>query len=900
MSGKELRQMPRWMLRTQVGFSLLLLVVLTLLPGYSSLNGQYAAQDCGTLGPLVPATPTHGPNADQYGGYLGIPIDNSSGYFRTAQVAGRWWLVTPDGHAFYSIGVNAISPSVGAGVSGSYASYNAKQYPDLHNWYNLATQRLLAWGFNTIGSWSDPNLEGRGLVTTRLLDFTDVHAPHANAGFPDVFDPAFVTAAAQEAQANISDADIKNPWLLGYFLDNEIWWYKSGVYIAQPRNSVVENFIAMPGTAAGKQAWVALLKSHYGDIATLNAAWGSSYSSFDGAEATSLRNTGSVITPAADGDKDNFLRQIATQYYSVTSNAVRARDPNHLILGDRHLPPPQYKAVLEAAQPYIDVQSVNVYNRNFNFAAPDLTSVDQAGVWGKKPVLITEFTARAADSGLPSSFGNPGPILPTQDGRADAYRTFINEMLKRPYVVGIHWFPYADDPAVGSRLDQSNNWGLVDVTDTPYFSLVLRMEEYNQHIYQQRVGQTVGAVPTIRHPRAYDKVFEANPNFEWEAVAGVTTYTLQLSRRPDFASPRSYNVGVTSFTVPDPLDAGRWYWRVRAWSDRGDYLAYTYAQPFYVYSVSAVVSLSDFESDADLSGWRSDPPGAISLSASSGGVTSGSQAARLDYNGQSNYNTQWASIYKLPEGADFQPHDWSQYDFLTLDVTNPAPAGSYPLPLVHSAIVNDAQTAGYDWQAQAQPGTEHFAYPISSASKALDLTRVGYYLFGYRLPSPGASLIIDNLSLLKVDHDAVAQPPVGAVAADDQKGGTVELDWVGYQPATTTVAYRVYVSDQPFTSVDGMAAVVTLDATAMHTRVKLSIAASTGHPAPLADGTNYYFAVIPVDAWGNLGPLGQLAQATPTAPNYTVNSTTTPDIHANPNSATPSIAPANLVRLHSC
>ena len=86
-------------------------------------------------------------------------------------------------------------------------------------------------------------------------------------------------------------------------------------------------------------------------------------------------------------------------------------------------------------------------------------------------------------------------------------------------------------------------------------------------------------MPTIRRPRAYDSVFESNPNFEWEGVSGVATYTMQLSRRPDFASPRTYVVGVTSFTIPDALEPGRWYWRVRAWSYRSDALAYTYAQP---------------------------------------------------------------------------------------------------------------------------------------------------------------------------------------------------------------------------------------------------------------------------------------------------------------------------------
>ncbi len=864
--------MPHWMLRTQVALSLLLLLVLTLGPG--QLGGSHSLQnkaaplsDGGVKSNQTPPFATsggaHGPSSDQYGGSLGLPIDNSSGYFRTAQIDGRWWLVTPEGHAFWSMGVNSISPSVGSGATDSYAYYNAKQYPDLGAWYNLASQRLISWGFNTIGSWSDPALDGRGLVSTRLLDLTAGQMPRASSGFPDVFDPAFPPAVQQAVKANISDAAIHNPWLLGYFLDNELWWYHNGFYVAQPHNTVVENYIALPASAAGKRAWVNLLTSRYASIGALNAAWGSGYTSFNGNEATSLLNTTSITNPAADDNKDAFLRQIADRYYSVTSSSVRARDPNHLILGDRHLPPPQFRAVVEAAQPYIDVQSVNVYNRNFNYAAPDLTTVDQAGVWGNKPVLITEFTARAADSGQPNNFGSPGPILPTQDSRADAYRTFINELVKRPYVVGVHWFDYADDPAVGLRSDQSNNWGLVDATDRPYNSLVLRMADYNQHVYEQRVGQTVGAVPTPYYPRAFGKVFSSDPTFSWEGVSGVTTYTLQLSRRPDFADSRTYVATGTWLQLPDPLDTGRWYWRIRAWSDRPDGLAYTAAQPFYVYSVNTVATISDFESDADLASWRSDPSGAVSILGVGAGATSGTQAAQFGYTGQSNYDTLWAGAYKQPEGADFQPRDWSQYDFLALDVTNPSLA--FPYPLVHSAIYNDDSSVAADWQAQVYPGNEHFAYQINTATK-IDLTQIGHYLFGYRQAEAGRVLYVDNIRLLRVDHDSVAQPPINALAADSQRGSAVELDWVGYQPATTTVGYRIYASDASFDSVDGMKPVAQLDATAMHTRVRLAVSQTSGKALALTDGANYYFAVIPVDAWGNSGPLGPLTQAIPTSP----------------------------------
>ena len=48
-------------------------------------------------------------SADQYGGNLGFPAVEATGFFRTTQdAAGRWWLVTPLGHLFFSIGMDEV------------------------------------------------------------------------------------------------------------------------------------------------------------------------------------------------------------------------------------------------------------------------------------------------------------------------------------------------------------------------------------------------------------------------------------------------------------------------------------------------------------------------------------------------------------------------------------------------------------------------------------------------------------------------------------------------------------------------------------------------------------------------------------------------------------------------
>ena len=56
------------------------------------------------------------PDIDQYGGWAGGPQLEATGYFRTEKVDGKWWLVDPEGHLFFSHGVNAVFTGAETGV----------------------------------------------------------------------------------------------------------------------------------------------------------------------------------------------------------------------------------------------------------------------------------------------------------------------------------------------------------------------------------------------------------------------------------------------------------------------------------------------------------------------------------------------------------------------------------------------------------------------------------------------------------------------------------------------------------------------------------------------------------------------------------------------------------------
>jgi hypothetical protein len=54
------------------------------------------------------------------------------------------------------------------------------------------------------------------------------------------------------------------------------------------------------------------------------------------------------------------------------------------------------------------------------------------------------------------------------------------------------------------------------------------------------------------------------PLLSWSAVAGATSYTVEVDPDNDFVGAASYSTKSTSLVVPDPLAGGDWFWRVTA------------------------------------------------------------------------------------------------------------------------------------------------------------------------------------------------------------------------------------------------------------------------------------------------------------------------------------------------
>ncbi len=76
----------------------------------------------------------------------------------------------------------------------------------------------------------------------------------------------------------------------------------------------------------------------------------------------------------------------------------------------------------------------------------------------------------------------PFIVVETQKERALGAKQMIERLARLPYVVGYHWFQFADEPIKGREDGEDFNFGLVDVNDRAYEQLVTALTEINRQV----------------------------------------------------------------------------------------------------------------------------------------------------------------------------------------------------------------------------------------------------------------------------------------------------------------------------------------------------------------------------------------------------------------------------------
>ncbi len=301
-------------------------------------------------------------------------------YFTLSKKDGRWWLITPDGLPFFTIGLNHIDPA-------------SLRYPEnIHLWrdkYDGSTLKwiresvapnLKQWGFNTVGwvqevtvrqwrhsrSFTNDEYRALDMPYCHMLPFSQTHQWEQHTRHFDFFSNEWQEwcdyVARSHCAALSTDAN-----LIGYFYSDCPTWIHT-----RPHNQ-------WRGPIYDPE----LLKTEIGR---------------------------------------KELSKLATQYYRTTYEAVRRYDPNHLIFGDR------YEAnatiameVISAALPYVDVLSFQDFRDPVNHLAE----------WHQKtgkPVLLAD-AARMNWNTQPGEFTR---------NNGKWYSEILNKLYEDPGCIGFH------------------------------------------------------------------------------------------------------------------------------------------------------------------------------------------------------------------------------------------------------------------------------------------------------------------------------------------------------------------------------------------------------------------------------------------------------------------------------
>ncbi|MBR2837924.1 MAG: hypothetical protein IKE55_04015 [Kiritimatiellae bacterium] len=371
---------------------------------------------------------------DRFGGWKDGPRLRATGHFRTEMVGGKWWLVTPEGRLFFSVGIDVTRAMTDITDGNRHPDWYQGPFPrdgkmaftiwnlekkfgkkDFSaDYHRFVLRRFDSWGLNTIGNWSAPELcamskkpyvmsvleRAKGVKRHGKFHIYDFAAPDFEANMRAAIRAKFAGDAALRHAA-------KDPMCIGFFVDNELQFQK----------------------------WIP-------DVGETRAA------------------------PLLD------------LYFRVCREELAAAAPGKLYLGSRFVGFRQAGLLWWTAAKHCDVITVNAYaNSVYNLSE----KMFERGV--ERPILVGEFHFGCYDRGM----FRPGlaPVC-DQAERGRSFTRFVEGCLQHPLIVGCHWFQYRDQPLLGRGDGEAYQIGFVDVCDRPYPELCRAARRIGAEMYEKR------------------------------------------------------------------------------------------------------------------------------------------------------------------------------------------------------------------------------------------------------------------------------------------------------------------------------------------------------------------------------------------------------------------------------
>ena len=428
-------------------------------------------------------------NWNMYGGWINGPQLTATGHFRVEKYQGKWWLVDPSGHLFWSHGITCVAGGDETNIKGREKFYRSLNLPtdvdsslfvsegngkkEISYWklnmyrkwgvgykvrmIDKTNRRLRSWNINTIANWSNSDV-----IRTRKTPYTAIIHTQYGHFIQDPFSPEF----QEKVETVLANSPAANDqWCIGYFVDNELAW-GDNTYLAT---------LTLQGRYPyAKEEFKNCLVEKYASLAELNRVWGSNFTTWD-----DWMKSDSCYAGAKE-DLIDFSIHMANAYFRCIKNALKTKAPNKLYLGCRFnygdfAGNPVQQWIVDIAAKYCDIVSFNRYAYSAYSLRPS-KNLDF-------PMIIGEFHFGGLDRGLLHGGLRYGG---NQENRADLYKHYVQDALTNPYLVGTHWFQYNDQAVTGRGDGENYQIGFINVYDAPNWELVRAARSIGEIMYELR------------------------------------------------------------------------------------------------------------------------------------------------------------------------------------------------------------------------------------------------------------------------------------------------------------------------------------------------------------------------------------------------------------------------------
>ncbi|WP_096086357.1 beta-galactosidase [Agaribacterium haliotis] len=370
-----------------------------------------------------------------------------------------------------------------ANLERKYGETKKESYLD--DWEKVTVDRMLNWGFTSLGNWTDPRFfDNKRIPFFTHVWTTDRRYKTVSSGndfwwaLPDPFDPVYEDVVEDKVK-EIAKQVKNNPWCVGVFVDNEKSFGRPET--VESRYGIVIHTLGRNADyVPTKKAFTELMQEKYQDINKLNAAWETNIASW---QAFAKGINDSDLNEQQLADYSAMLYLYGDEYFKTVNKVMKKYLPNHLYLGARFADWGMPIEIVKASAKHVDVVSFNLYKEGLQTKKwAFLEELDM-------PTIIGEFHVGSISNG----HFHPGLVhAMDQQERAEMYKDYMNTIFDSPYFVGAHWFQYIDSPITGRAFDGENyNVGFVSVTDTPYPTLVEAAKELHSDMYQRTFGDAI-------------------------------------------------------------------------------------------------------------------------------------------------------------------------------------------------------------------------------------------------------------------------------------------------------------------------------------------------------------------------------------------------------------------------